>query len=101
MGWDFLILRNLFSRSTRKRFISRNLFSQFRGKIAKISSLKVLRYKESEIERSHHVQKQKDVLWVADNVDYNSVPLTGKGIFHGMGVVSITSKQSIWQWQLI
>ena len=29
--------------------------------------------------------------WVADNVDHNLVTLTGKGTFHGMGVISISS----------
>ena len=63
-----------------------------------ISADEVLRYKESAIECTVHVQVQtKDdqfVQWVADNVDHNIVTLTGKGTFHGMGVISITSKPS-------
>ena len=29
--------------------------------------------------------------WVADNVDHNICKLTGKGTFHGMGIISISS----------
>ena len=32
---------------------------------------------------------------VADNVDHNQVNYTGKGIFHGMGVISATTFQMI------
>ena len=32
--------------------------------------------------------------WAADNVDHNIRPLTGKGTFHGMGVISVCSKQT-------
>ena len=30
------------------------------------------------------------VQWMADNADHNLVTLTGKGTFHGMGVISVT-----------
>lgn len=33
--------------------------------------------------------KPEFIQWVADNVDHNLVTLTGKGTFHGMGVISI------------
>ena len=39
-------------------------------------------------------EQQKDqgfVQWVADNVDHNIVTLTGKGTFHGMGIISVNS----------
>ena len=32
------------------------------------------------------------VQWVADNVDHKTVALLGKGTFHGMGIVSTSSK---------
>ena len=38
-------------------------------------------YKESVIEHAD--------LWVADSVDHNIITSTGKGTFHGMGLVSI------------
>jgi len=30
--------------------------------------------------------------WVADNVDHNICTLTGKGTFHGMGIISVSSR---------
>ena len=30
--------------------------------------------------------------WVADNVDHNIATLTGKGTFHGMGIVCVDSR---------
>ena len=63
-----------------------------------ISADEVLRYKESDVECTDHVQVQtKDdqfVQWVADNVHRNIVTLTGKGTFRRKGVISITSKPS-------
>ena len=46
----FKNLRNLFLRLTHKWFISRNLFSRFRGKIAKINSGKISSLKISSRE---------------------------------------------------
>jgi len=59
-----------------------------------ISPGEVLRYKQSAIS---HTFEQKDqpnfCQWTADNVDHNLVTLTGKGTFHGMGIVSMSDKQ--------
>ena len=33
--------------------------------------------------------------WVADNVDHNINTLTGKGTFHGMGIISVTQPGKI------
>ena len=33
------------------------------------------------------------VQWVADNVDHNIRTLTGKGTFHGMGIIAISSSK--------
>ena len=64
-----------------------------------ISSDEVLRYKQSAIE--HSKQHGNEVVyerntssftqWSADNVDHNIITLTGKGTFHGMGIISMTS----------
>lgn len=64
-----------------------------------VSSDEVLRYKQSAIEHSR--QHGNDSFferntsyftqWSADNVDHNIVTLTGKGTFHGMGIISMTS----------
>ena len=48
-SYFFKNLRNLFSRSTHKWFISRNLFSRFRGKFAKINSAKIYSAKISSV----------------------------------------------------
>ena len=32
--------------------------------------------------------------WSADNVDHNLRTLTGKGTFHGMGIVSMSSREA-------
>ena len=51
-----------------------------------------LRYKESDV-ASLQAEGQNEsnnfIQWVADNVDHNTATLTGQGIFHGMGIISI------------
>ena len=64
-----------------------------------VSSDEVLRYKQSTIE--HSKQRDNEIVyerntssftqWSADNVDHNIITLTGKGTFHGMGIISMTS----------
>ena len=39
--------------------------------------------------------------WVTDNVDHNIVTLTGKGTFHGMGIISITYPHSRYNQQTV
>ena len=56
----------------------------------------MVRYKESVIEHAEDnlLEQQEDqgfVQWVADNKDHNIIMLTGKGTFHGMGLISIHS----------
>ena len=60
-----------------------------------------LRYKQSvtenmDVELSEQMQAVDEepvfVQWVADNVDHNTATLSGKGTFHGMGIVSTSSK---------
>ena len=53
-----------------------------------ITSDEVLRYKESAIESSPNHIVPIFAQWVGDNVDHNLMTLTGKGTFHGMGVIS-------------
>lgn len=64
-----------------------------------ITSDEVPRYKESAIENADLPPTQnnddKFTQWVADNVDHNLVTLTGKGTFHGMGIISVISKAEI------
>ena len=64
-----------------------------------ITSDEVLRYKESAIENADLTPTQNNddefTQWVADNVDHNLVTLTGKGTFHGMGIISVSSKAEI------
>ena len=64
-----------------------------------ISSDEILRYKHSAISES--IEQDEDVgvtesvsfcQWAADNVDHNTITLTGKGTFHGMGIVSMSEK---------
>ena len=60
-----------------------------------ISYDEVLRYKHSAVETSRTLAEVVDdgifCQHVADNVDHNLVTLTGKGTFHGMGVISIST----------
>ena len=66
-----------------------------------ISYDEVTLYKQSAFENSTTESANSDmeddtfVQWVADNVDHNKVTLTGKGIFHGMGVISASTFQMI------
>ena len=50
-----------------------------------------------EINRFNNNLEQQNnfVQWVADNVDHNLVTLTGKGMFHGMGVISASAITNI------
>ena len=58
-------------------------------------------YKQSAVESSTTESANSDmeddtfVQWVADNVNHNEVTLTGKGTFHGMGVISASTFQMI------
>ena len=57
-----------------------------------ISYDEVVRYKESAIEQGENKPLEESevfVQWAADNVDHNIVTLTGKGTFHGMGLISM------------
>ena len=61
----------------------------------------VLRFKESANETLDREQdvissdvievEEQFVQWAADNVDHNNITLTGKGTFHGMGVISMSN----------
>ena len=63
-----------------------------------ITPEEVTRFKQSAIEdknnddstpeESNNDYKQ----WVADNVDRNVATVTGKGTFHGMGIICVDSK---------
>ena len=67
-----------------------------------VSADEVLRFKQSAIQHSkeyHNEALEKDnnesfIQWSADNVDHNILTLTGKGTFHGMGIISMTSSTS-------
>ena len=39
--------------------------------------------------------------WVANNVDHNINTLTGKGTFHGMGIISVTQTEKITSDKLV
>ena len=59
-----------------------------------ISYDEVVRYKQSAINctpSTPEIENGSFCQWVADNVDHNLVTLTGKGIFHGMGVIAVNS----------
>ena len=61
-----------------------------------ISADEVYRFKQSAIEaidKGDNQEGTKDGFrqWVADNVDHNIATLTGKGTFHGMGIVCVDS----------
>ena len=59
-----------------------------------ISCDEVMHYKQDAVDRSPQMSLDNDgafLPWVADNLDHNQVPLTGKDTFHGMGVISITA----------
>ena len=65
-----------------------------------VSYDEVLRYKQSAIESNVELTSTVEdgpsfCQWVADNVDHNLVTLTGKGTFHGMGVISVSSLDMI------
>ena len=56
-----------------------------------ISYDEVQRFKMSSIESEKVIDEIPEFMqWVADNVDHNLVTLTGKGTFHGMGIISAT-----------
>ena len=78
-----------------KSFASKWLLNQLHKLGYSISSSEVLRYKQSAIESTtlEPVESSENNFyqWVADNVDHNLVTLTGKGTFHGMGVISISA----------
>ena len=61
-----------------------------------ISSDEVKLFKQSAITSSREIQAeecQSDFTqWIANNVDHNSCTLTGKGTFHGMGIISASLK---------
>ena len=80
---------------TRNSFASKWLLNQLHKLGYSISSSEVLRYKQSAIESTtlEPVESSENNFyqWVADNVDHNLVTLTGKGMFHGMGVISISA----------
>lgn len=63
-----------------------------------ISSDEVKLFKQSAAESREEEptgqQHPSFTKWVADNVDHNICTLTGKGTFHGMGIISITSETS-------
>ena len=58
------------------------------------------RFKQSAIEDSksevenHEERADEFKQWVADNVDHNIATLTGKEIFHGMGIICVKKKQA-------
>ena len=58
----------------------------------------VSRYKQSAIEGMDDDESEQEELssgykqWVADNVDHNVATLTGKGTFHGMGIICVDTK---------
>ena len=64
------------------------------------------RFKQSAIEDSksevenHEERADEFKQWVADNVDHNIATLTGKEIFHGMGIICVKKKQAGWFWKV-
>ena len=63
-----------------------------------ISYDEVVRYKQSAINttsESPTAENEGFCQWVAGNVDHNQITLTGKGTFHGMGVISINSSSLV------
>ena len=65
-----------------------------------ISSDEVSRFKHSSVDASavanNDLEHQNNfVQWVADNVDHNLVTITGRGTFHGMGVISASAMANI------
>ena len=66
-----------------------------------VSADEVLRFKQSAIQHSkehHNKALEKDngsfIQLSAENVDHNIMTLTGKGTFHGMGIISMTSSNN-------
>ena len=60
-----------------------------------ISSDEVKLFKQSaaSVKDTQEDQRTHFTQWVADNVDHNIRTLTGKGTFHGMGIISISSSK--------
>ena len=61
-----------------------------------IGDMEVTRFKESLVFiKQTQPEEERDglnnsfVQWVGDNVDHNLATLTGKGTFHGMGIISV------------
>ena len=58
----------------------------------------VLRFKQSAVAHSSQLTNAEEVItedtnfaqWAVDNVDHNIITLTGKGTFHGMGIICIS-----------
>ena len=54
----------------------------------------VLRYKQSVLQSKScltNISKGMFTQWVADNVDHNMATFDGKGSFHGMGIIAIST----------
>lgn len=67
-----------------------------------VSSDEVKLFKQSAItqeelnaDQTEEPQTDKFAQWAADNVDHNICTLTGKGTFHGMGIISMSSQSTI------
>ena len=64
-----------------------------------ISNDEVLRYKQSVVGGMGRVESMDEscnfTQWVANNVDHNIDPLTGKDTLHGMGIISGTQTGKI------
>ena len=85
-----------------KSFGSKWLVNQLSRLGFSITSEEVLRFKQSAVENAANTDEEEVqgrqgafVQWVADNVDHNIATLTGKGTFHGMGIISISDVYTI------
>ena len=83
--------------SVENNFGSRSLIDQLSRHGFCISAEQVLRYRQSAADFSMNNNDEDDekpvfVQYVADNIDYNSVTLTGSNTIHRMGIISCSIK---------
>ena len=86
--------------SVEKSFGSKSLINLLSRLGFSISADEIHRYKHSAIvttidllQESKENSPNSFIQYVGDNVDHNTATLTGKGTFHGMGIISV-SKES-------
>ena len=63
-------------------------------KLFKQSAIKHEELNKDQPEEPEEPQTNKFAQWAADNVDHNICIMTGKGTFHGMGIISMRSQST-------